>query len=188
MARSLVRISVILVLAAGAGYIRARDLPWTVDRNAIQREEDRRAEIRATAGVTLEELQAMIEQGAVVIDARPAEAFEEEHLETGFDPPVLNVPADDLDLNIDRLIPLKGYPTVLYCTSITCDYAEDLYMEMEAYGFYGIKIYFPGWEAIKEAGLPTASGPDVWTGFDGASGGSPDPNAADPNSSDNNEP
>ena len=187
MERSLVRILVILVLAAGAGIIRARDLDWRVNVTAVKAEKDKHQQLRETVGITLDEFKSLIDQGALVIDARPAAAYEDGHLDTGYAPPVLNVPADELGANIERLMQFQGYPIVLYCTSLTCDYAEDLYIEMEAYGFHGMKIFFPGWEGIKEAGLPTATGPDTWSGFDQPMQGD-DPNNADPGATEGNAP
>lgn len=189
MVRSLARIMVILALAAGAGYIRARDLPWILDMSAIRDREQKLQWLRANAGVTLDELLELIEQGAIVIDARPAADFEQEHLDTGCEPPILNVPPEQIDEHIDRLLTLRGFPIVLYCTSLNCEYSEDLYIELENFGFFGedMKIYFPGWEDLRKAGLPLAAGPDVWTGFDDMSGDpndvgdSPtDPNGAEP--------
>ncbi len=171
----------ILALAAGAGYLRARELPWVPDLHAIEQKKELHQTLRQTAGITLEQFRELIDQGAVVIDARPQEAFEQGHLDTGSYPPVLNVPPGSIDANIDRLLPLQGYPIVLYCTSNNCDYAEDLYAELEHYGFFDMKIYFPGWEGIEAAHLPTATGPDTWTGLDEPAD-SDDPNAvADPN-------
>ncbi len=180
MRRSAGRIVVILVLAAGAGFLRARELPWVPDLEELEQKQELHQELRATAGITLERFRTLIEQGAVVIDARPAEAFEEGHLDTGGFPPVLNVPPGALDQNIDRLMELQGYPIVLYCTSEICDYAEELYAGLTHYGFFDMKIYFPGWEGILAAGLPTTTGPDTWTGFDQPPGDDPngEPNAS----------
>jgi hypothetical protein len=163
---SSLRILLVLAIAAGAGYIRARALPWVPDVEAITELNEKHAWIRANTGVTLEQFQDLIDQGAVVIDARSAEDFEQGHLETGGYPPVLNVPPEEIHQQIDRLMQLQGYPLVIYCTSSTCEFGDDLYIELERYGFFDIRIYFPGWEAITELGLPTATGPDTWTGFD----------------------
>ncbi|MFQ5806940.1 MAG: rhodanese-like domain-containing protein [Phycisphaerae bacterium] len=165
MFASLVRILVIVGISAGASYIRARDLPWIPDVAALRAAQELHEKLRATAGVTLEELLSLIDQGAVVIDARSQAEFEEGHLAIEGDPPVLNVPADEVDAHVERLVQLQGVPVVLYCESNTCDYAEELYAALQEFGFVDIWIYFPGWEGIVEAGLKTATGPDSWTGF-----------------------
>jgi len=162
---SLIRILVILGVAAAASYIRARELPWVPDLEALEAKQQRHQTLRAMAGVELEQFLALIEQGAVVIDARSQAAFEEEHLAIECDPPVLNVPPGEFGAHGDRLTELLGLPVVLYCASETCDDAEELYVALQQLGFADISIYFPGWDGIVEAGLKTATGPDTWTGF-----------------------
>ena len=168
MFASLVRILVIIGVAAGAGYIRARNLPWIPDVEAIKQREDLDKWLRENRGLTLQGFLERIEQGWLVIDARPADAFAKGHLQTDSYPPVLNVPPEEIDQHVERLThpDVYGLPLVLYRTSETCEYAEELYTKLEAIGFVEIWIYFPGWEGIVEAGLPTATGPDTWTGRD----------------------
>jgi len=165
---SLIRILVIVAVSAGASYIRARNLPWIPDVVAIKAKEELHETLHASIGVSLEEFLALIEQGAVVIDARSQAEFEQGHLAIDCDPPVLNVPAEEIDEHVERLIELQGAPVVLYCASDTCDDAEELYATFQQLGFVDIWIYFPGWKGIVEAGLKTAIGPDTWTGFAGA--------------------
>jgi rhodanese-related sulfurtransferase len=162
---SLVRILVVIGISAGAGYFRARDLPWVPDTQALQAKEDLHEVLRTTHNITLERFLTLIQEGAVVIDARSAEAYAEGHLAIDCEPPVLNVPADEIDAHVTRLMDLQGLPVVLYCTSESCDYAEELYAALQQFGFVDIWIYFPGWEGIVEAGLKTATGPDTWRGF-----------------------
>lgn len=163
----LTRILVIVVVAVGAGLIRAKDLdmPWVPDVEALKARDERHKTLRETIGVSLEGMLDLIEQGAVVIDARPQEVYEAGHLLLLSDPPVINVPADEIDAHAMRLMDLLGLPVVLYCASETCDSAEELYAALDAFGFTDICIYFPGWEGIVAAGLETETGPDTWTGF-----------------------
>jgi rhodanese-related sulfurtransferase len=164
----LIRVGVIFLLAAGAGLVRARNLTWIPDVEKIKQERQRKGELhgklRETAGITLERFQELIAAGAVVIDARPAAAFAEGHLALDSFPPVLNVPPDEVDANFERLSELVGLPLVLYCTSNECDMAEEIYSVLQQWGFTDIWIYFPGYEGIQNAKLPTATGPDTWTG------------------------
>ena len=168
MLASLARILVIFGAACGvaAVYVGFRALPWTPDIEKIETEQSLHAWLRANRGVTLQELLDLIDQGAVVVDARARQAYEQGHLAIDCDVPVLNVPADDIDAHVNRLVQLQGLPIVLYCSSLTCDYAEELYLTLQEYGFVDIWIFFPGWAGIQEAGLPTTSGPDRWAGYD----------------------
>ncbi len=165
MRTSLIRILVIVGVAATAGFIRARDLPWVTDVAALEAEEELHNTLREGVGISLEGMLELVDQGAVVIDARSREEYEEGHLLLRCDPAVLNVPGDEIDKHVTRLMDLQGLPVVLYCTSYICDYAEDLYITLEEFGFTDIWIYFPGWEGIVEAGLETTTGPDTWTGY-----------------------
>jgi len=163
--RSLLRILLIVVAAGGAGAIRAWNLPWIPDIAALEARKQRHQELRTRLAVSLEEMLALVEQGAVVIDARPRAEFEAGHLALDTEPPVLNVPPEEIESQLTRLMELQGLPVVLYCASEACEFAEELYTSLEAFGFTDIRIYFPGWEGIVKAGLPTTTGPDTWPGF-----------------------
>jgi rhodanese-related sulfurtransferase len=165
MRASLIRILVIVAVAVGVGLIRARDLPWIPNVKVLKTRDTLHQTLRETVGVSLEQLLELIDQGAVVIDARSREAYEAGHLLLHCDPPVLNVPAEEIEAHVTRLMDLQGLPVVLYCQSQTCDYAEELYVTLQEFGFTDIRIYFPGWEGILAAGLETTTGPDTWTGF-----------------------
>jgi rhodanese-related sulfurtransferase len=169
MRASLIRMLVIVLVAVGAGLLRAKDLPWVPDLEALAAKDRQHQTLRETIGVSLEGLLELVEQGAVVIDARPREAYEDGHLLLHTDPPVLNMPAEEIDAHADRLNELLGLPVVLYCASAICDSAEELHAALVGFGFTDIWIYFPGWEGILQAGLETATGPDTWVGFAGGS-------------------
>jgi hypothetical protein len=170
---SLMRVLILLAVsaAAGAAYATARGLPWKPDLKQVQTKLELKAAVnkeherlRGSAGMTLDEFRAHIAQGGVVIDARPKEEFEKGHLKVDTQPPVLNVEPHDVMRHLPRLQLLMGQPIAIYCTSLTCELGEELYIELERNQFFNMKIFFAGWEGIKKAGLPTASGPDTWTG------------------------
>lgn len=177
--KSLVRIAAMLgaSIALGAVQSAVRGHPWIPNVASVRERlagkselAARHAELRATVGVTFEEFQRGIAEGAVVIDARPAAEFEKGHLAIDGPVPVLNVePAiEAFQRNLDRLLPLQGMPILIYCTSETCELGEELYIQLERAGFFDMKIYFPGWEGLVKAGVPTRSGPDTWTAADAA--------------------
>lgn len=168
MAKFALRAGVIVLLATGAGLIRARNLPWIPDVESLKKRQELHQTLRREAGVSLERFLELIEQGAVVIDARPRDAFEEQRLRLDHYPPVINIPPDEIDEKLDLLEDFVGLPVVLYCTSNECDMAEDLYPLLQARGFTDIWIFFPGFAGILEAGLPTASGPELWHEWESA--------------------
>ena len=148
---------VVLSVAASAGNALVRHVSWVPDLKAKKAAVQRHVELRATAGVTLDEFLALIDQGAVVIDTRPVSAFEDGHF-AHTEALVLNVPADEVAEHLARLEDLAGCRFVLYCSSEACDSSEDAYAAMVSAGFdpADLFIYFPGWEGIVEAGLETA--------------------------------
>lgn len=175
--RSACRILALLLLSAAAAavHVPLRGLSWKPDVAAIEKKQvlrshvnERHAELRRTVGIDLDAFKELIDAGAVVIDARPRSDYEKQHLSISSYPPVLNVEPEHVDQNLDRLYQLQGQPIVLYCTAPDCELAEELYVAMESFGLSGMKIYFPGWEGILAAGLPTESGPDEWTGYETA--------------------
>jgi rhodanese-related sulfurtransferase len=181
MKRSLLRILFIVGVSAGtaAGYVAIKGWHWIPSKQEItawHQSQDKQKAVRAQSGIELAEFKELLDLGAIVVDARPRAEFEQGHLRVDIEPPVLNVPVDAVDAaQINRLMQAQqqtGFPIVLYCTSRTCDFAEELYAVLEPYGFVEMKIFLEGWEGIQRAGLPTATGPDVWKGFlQTASGG-----------------
>jgi rhodanese-related sulfurtransferase len=170
----IVRTAVLLAAATAAGVVDAawRGLPWTPDLKQIERRQERREmlqvvghDLRARHAISLDELRSRMEDGETwFIDARPAKEYEKAHLHVDTGQPVLNIEPGQVDRELDRLFQLQVLPLVLYCTSDDCDLADELMLEMEKLGFDLdlVKVYYPGWEGIRRAGLPTAGGPDTW--------------------------
>jgi len=159
--------------AGGAVHATLRGLPWAPDLKKVEERKERKEavrgqheELRAALGISLDEFKTAIAGGSVIIDARPASEFAKGHLAVESVPPVLNIEPQMVDQNLARLMQLVGQPIVLYCTSDHCDLAEELFVALKPHGFEGMKIFFPGWEGIQKAGLPTRAGADTWKGFD----------------------
>ena len=159
--------------AGGAVHATLRGLPWAPDLKQVELRKERKdavrgqhQELRSTVGITLDEFKAAMSNGTIIIDARPASEFAKGHLAIDSVPPVLNIEPQTVDQNLTRLMQLVGQPIVLYCTSDHCELAEELYVALKPHGFEDMKIFFPGWEGIEKAGLPTRTGADTWQGFD----------------------
>jgi rhodanese-related sulfurtransferase len=166
--------------AVAVGVAQQRKLPWLPDMKKVEQKQEaarRSEELRRQFGIDLATFQELIAANAVVIDARPASEFEKGHLLVQSYPPTLNVDAERAAAQFERLSQLQGQTIVVYCTSLDCHFAEELIIELETLGFdvSTMKIYPEGWEGIQKAGLPTAAGPDSWTGYGELS--DPDPAA-----------
>lgn len=163
---------VVIASAAAAIYqplaprIGGRTLPLWPDVQALS-EVDR---LRNELGVSQEEMLEMIEYGAVVIDARPAEEFAKAHLDA---PLIINIPESHKESHVQKLVP--GFRYVIYCSSLTCDAAVHLVQFLEPYAFGEMRIFNPGWDGIVKAGLAITSGPES-----DLTGGMFDPGAAPP--------
>lgn len=105
----------------------------------------------------IEKFKAHYEAGNLVIDARPKVEFEKGHLDAAM---VLNVPSDAYMDHLDFLYSFQASPIMIYCTSKTCDMAEDLKYSLEQIGFMDLHVFKLGWEdGIKKYDLPQATGP-----------------------------
>ncbi len=185
MTRSLLRLGVFLVLAAGLGlangqfgwwrawgYARAersdqaKPLTFVADTDQVRREQEEHQRWVAQTAIGEMDFIRHCEAAGLVIDARPAEEFAEGHLDALV---LMNVPAESASEHFERVASFLGQPVVLYCASDACDSAETLWRLMQAWGFGPeVRIFHPGWEGIVEAGLPTATGPDRFApGSDG---------------------
>ncbi len=186
MTKSLMKMLVILALSSAIGGASAffRGLPWQPNKQVVEQKQklrdvvgERHEQIRKSAGIALDEFQAMIQRGAVVIDARTREDYEKAHLRIDSEPPVLNMEPDKADAAaLNRLVNVSDRPFVIYCNSADCTLGEELYVVLEQNGFAGMKIYVDGWDGITKAKLPTTSGPDIW----GADAMPPDENRDEP--------
>jgi rhodanese-related sulfurtransferase len=172
MTTAALRLFGILAAAAvlGAGYNTAGGhLPWLPLQDVVRREDEWRKtvaraqeqheQIKREADIALAEFSALAAAGAVVIDAREAEEFLAEHLDTPF---ILNVPAEHLSEQQARLDAVRtlGLPILLYCQSEECEASELVYIELrDGLGVQGMRIFYPGFEGLKAAGLPTQTGP-----------------------------
>lgn len=172
MMSTMLKMLAILAMSVAIGGSSAvlRGLPWQANREKIEQKQKRRDEvgerhekIRKTAGVSLAEFRALIQRGAIVIDARTREDYEKAHLQVDSDPPTLNIEPDKVDAAaLNRLMNVSDRPVVIYCNSADCTLGEELYVVLEQNGFSDMKIYIDGWDGITKANLPTVSGPDIW--------------------------
>jgi rhodanese-related sulfurtransferase len=154
VARLIAIVGLSVVVSTGSALVRR--LPWVPDPGAAEAGERQHDQLRVTAGVTLDEFLALVDEGAVVVDARPASAFDERHLAAP-QTFVINVPAAEFDAHLPQLREFEGCRFVLYCSSDACDSSAEVYAAMVNVGFdpADLFIYFPGWEGIVEAGLET---------------------------------
>jgi rhodanese-related sulfurtransferase len=109
-----------------------------------------------TAGepvVSIEEARALfLTNGAVFIDARPAEVYRSGHIQGA-----LNLPAESLDESLSALraqIPPDSL-IITYCDGESCSLSKEAALELSARGYSNVQVLVNGWSLWQDAGLPT---------------------------------
>lgn len=101
-----------------------------------------------------DELHHAIEGGEVIVlEALPAEHFDKEHL-----PGARNLPLDNIDVVIARLVPDKATPVVTYCSNAACNNSTVAAERLRQLGYQNVRKYAEGKQDWIEAGLPVESG------------------------------
>lgn len=164
MKHAICRILAILLFSTGVGlgYALSRGEPLVPNLERIQQRQTERERWIAETSISLEELIAHYEVGSLVLDARYRESFEDGHLDA---PLIMNIPAGEAEsgYHYERVSPYIGLPVVVYCSSDTCEDAEQLWQVLQSWGFsHEVRVFHPGWAGMVEAGLPMATGPDPY--------------------------
>ena len=85
--------------------------------------------------ISIEELKNKIKQGAILIDVRSKQEYNEGHLKNA-----INIPEHEIDKTIERELPNKNQLLVLYCQSGSR--SQIVYMKMTKKGYtnvYGLE-------------------------------------------------
>ena len=117
--------------------------------------ESRLPEAGSLIPVLLEDVRALVEQGAVLVDARSLEAFREGHiagarsLPLGSDPEGLARFRDSVPLTV---------PVVVYCSGYGCRDSHDVGAGLIEAGYKEVLVFEGGFPEWRAAGLPVATG------------------------------
>jgi rhodanese-related sulfurtransferase len=102
--------------------------------------------------VSLEEARALfLTDGAVFIDARPAEVYREGHIRGA-----LSLPLDSLDELLEDVVAQIPPDSLIitYCDGQNCHLSKELALQLSARGFSHVEVLVNGWSVWKDAGLP----------------------------------
>jgi rhodanese-related sulfurtransferase len=141
------------ILGLSVNHLRPGSLPLVADWSP-------EAQLQLDSGdslmVPLDEAEAVFfAHGAVFLDARSRELFEEGHIEGA-----LNLPWDDFDQRFDGAmsgIP-RETPIVTYCDGEGCGLSRELAVALLGKGYLNVRVLVNGWTLWQEKGLPTARG------------------------------
>ncbi len=113
-----------------------------------------------TAGEPLISIEAaralFLTNGAVFIDARPAEVYRAGHIRGA-----LNLPAGNLEQSFSALMAQVPPDSLIiaYCDGESCTLGEELALELSARGWSNVEVLVNGWSVWQDAGLPTETSP-----------------------------
>ncbi len=105
--------------------------------------------------ISLERMQAIVESGGLVIDARTPGEYEEGHL-----PFAVLLDYYEMARYFDEVLALITHEQeiTLYCTGPTCEDSELLARELYAMGYTNLLIFSGGYDEWVAAGLPVETG------------------------------
>lgn len=103
--------------------------------------------------ISRDELVAAMAAGTVtVVDALPADYYDQQHL-----PGAVNLVEHDVVKSATRLLPDKHAAVVTYCSNAACGNSEAVAVRLEHLGYTNVRKYRDGIQDWVEAGLPTES-------------------------------
>ena len=147
---------IILIAAAislSVNHFRQGGLP-------LVRSPETRSSGSKTAGepvISIEEARALFfTNGAVFIDARPAEVYRSGHIKGA-----LNLPAEGLEASLPVImeqVPPDSF-VITYCDGENCELSKDVALELSARGYSSVEVLANGWSVWQDAGLPTETSP-----------------------------
>lgn len=99
-------------------------------------------------------LEATTRPGVVILDARPAEDFEEAHI-----PRAQNLPSEASEEQFAAVLQDLGYDQeiITYCSGIECDAAEEVAAQLLDRGYMNVKVFSGGWEEWMNSDLSIES-------------------------------
>ncbi len=107
--------------------------------------------------VSIEEAQALfLTNGAVFIDARPAEVYRSGHIKGA-----LNFPEDSLEQSLSVIMEQVPPDSLIitYCDGESCSLSKEAALELSARGYSHVQVLVNGWSVWQDAGLPTETTP-----------------------------
>jgi len=106
-----------------------------------------------TALITRPELEELIAtQQVTVVDALPADYYDQAHL-----PGALNLVESDVEARAADLLPDKDAPVVTYCSNPACGNSQAVASKLAKLGYTNVRKYREGIQDWVEAGLPIES-------------------------------
>lgn len=137
------------VLALTVNQFREEGLPLVGDWSAEARFQNHSGQDMA---VTLDRARELHQQGALFLDARSTDLFEQGHIAGA-----RNLPWESFDKMFDpKTTPERDI--IAYCDGESCNLSLELAITLKAMGYSTVKVLVNGWTVWQEAGLPIENG------------------------------
>ncbi len=156
------QLATIVLLAAAIGlssnHLRTTGLPligdWSPEAQLITPSGD-------SLAISLADAEVMYyAHGAIFLDARSAEDYDEGHIEGALNLPWEGPPWEDLDPRIAEK--LRDYSSetifITYCDGEACGMSKELAMVMLERGYTNVRVLVNGWTLWQDRQLPVDSG------------------------------
>ncbi len=119
------------------------------------RDQRRAEQFQGVKTVNLAQAYALFQQGALFIDARPADEFHELHV-----PKSLNITPDMVAAGVAEKVAglARDREIVVYCGQVSCDLALKVAEKLQSLGFTRVMAFMGGFRAWDEAGYPADTG------------------------------
>ena len=143
-----------VLIAAVTNYMRSDGLP--VIRNNPNQHTDATKGEQTAAVLSLDVfLEVMQRPGVLILDARPAEDYEEAHI-----PGARSFPEGEWAEHSPLLLERYAFEDeiIVYCSGAECDSAEEVALLLRDVGYINVKVFAEGWDEWVEQGLPMETG------------------------------
>ena len=119
------------------------------------RDQRRAEQFQGVKTVNLAQAYTLFQQGALFIDARPADEFAELHV-----PNSLNITPSMVEAGAAEKVAglARDREIVVYCGQVSCDLALEVAEKLQSLGFTRVMAFMGGFRAWDEAGYPADTG------------------------------
>ena len=119
----------------------------------MQEEPQEKVPLAYPMPILLDEVQQLMTEGGLLVDARSAELFEAAHIEGAISLPLVDL--DDHMADFTRRIG-KDQVIVTYCSGFGCPDSFDLGMRLIETGYSDVRVFEGGYPEWRDAGLAVA--------------------------------
>ena len=119
----------------------------------MQEEPQEKVPLAYPMPILLDEVQQLMTEGGLLVDARSAELFEAAHIEGAISLPLVDL--DDHMADFTRRIH-KDQVIVTYCSGFGCPDSFDLGMRLIETGYSDVRVFEGGYPEWRDAGLAVA--------------------------------